>query len=436
MLRVSAAERRRLESLSRTELETHQLARLNTLLRRILPGNRFYAEKLASVVDPQRLADPATLVPSLEEFAEWPLTYKEELINHGSHDKATANLTFPRREYTRFHQTSGTHGRPLVVLDTAEDWQWWKECWQYVLDAAELEPGDCALMAFSFGPFIGFWSAFDAAIARGCMVIPGGGISTLARIEMLRSQPVSTVFCTPSYALHMAEVAAQHGIKLGHAAVKKFVLAGEPGGSTPATRSRIENAWHAKVLDHAGASEVGPWGVGDTTGQGMWIIESEFIAEFRSLETGQPAGEGELAELILTNLGRLGSPILRYRTGDIVRPCWNHGGDKRFVFLAGGVIGRVDDMVIVRGVNVFPSAVEQIVRSFPEIAEYRVFVRRVAEMDQLTVEIEDHLNQPQRLALELQVRLGLRAEVHCVQPLSLPRFEGKGKRFLDERTAR
>jgi phenylacetate-CoA ligase len=201
----------------------------------------------------------------------------------------------------------------------------------------------------------------------------------------------------------------------------------------PATRARIEAAWKACVLDHSGASEVGPWGYGDLRGQGLFVNEHDFLAECLSVETGLPAADGELSELVLTNLGRIGSPIIRYRSGDLVRPSWQHPGDNRFVFLPGGVLGRVDDMMVIRGVNIFPSSVEQILRSFPEVIEYRMTARTVGEMDHLIVEIEDRLNDPDRVANELRLRLGLKVEVRAVTPGALPRVEGKGKRFIDER---
>jgi phenylacetate-CoA ligase len=319
------------------------------------------------------------------------------------------------------------------VLDTAEDWQWWIDCWNYVLDAAGVTHEDVALMAFSFGPFVGFWSAHDAVIARGALVVPGGGMNTLARLELLRTSQASVVFCTPSYALHMAEVALARQIDVGALAVRVLVLAGEPGGSIPAVRRRIEDAWQARVFDHAGATEVGPWGFADSDFAGLHVTESQFIAEFLSVETGRLAQQGELAELVLTTLGRAGCPVFRYRTGDLVRPVWRHDRTKRFVLLDGGVLGRVDDMMIIRGVNVFPSAIEQILRSFPEVPEYRMTVQKVAEMDQLVIEIEDHLDSPDRVAEELQLRIGLKVDVRAVPLGTLPRFEGKGNRFVDKR---
>ncbi|MGI9519379.1 MAG: phenylacetate--CoA ligase family protein, partial [Pirellulaceae bacterium] len=289
------------------------------------------------------------------------------------------------------------------------------------------------LMAFSFGPFIGFWSAYDAVIHRQALVAPAGALSTLARIELLRTIEATAVFCTPSYALHMAEVAADNQTNLADSTVEKIVVAGEPGGSVPELRQRIEAAWNARVVDHAGASEVGPWGFADPNGNGIYVNESEFIAEFFSLQSGEPAGEGEPSELVLTALGREGSPVIRYRTGDLVKPTWNDPQACSFVLLEGGVLGRVDDMMIIRGVNIFPSSVEQILRSFPEIIEYRMTAFKQGEMDALKIDIEDRLDKPDRVARELQLKLGLKIEVECVPAGSLPRFELKGQRFIDQR---
>lgn len=420
----SETRRRELESLERNELEEYQLGRLNRLLATILPQNGFYAEKLAHC---------PTQLESLEQLREFPPTSKEELLWDEGQLTLPRNLTWPTEKYVRYHQTSGTRGRPLSVLDTAEDWNWWIDAWQYVLDAAEISADDRVMMAFSFGPFIGFWSAHDAVIHRGALSIPGGGMNTLARLDLIKRTEATAIFCTPTYALHLAEVAAEHKINLASFAVRKIVVAGETGGSIPATRQRIETAWNARVTDHSGASEVGPWGYGDRQQSGLHVLESEFIPEFLNVETGQPAGEGELSHLLLTSLGRCGLPIIRYRTGDLVRPTWNTPGPNRFALLEGGLLGRADDMMVVRGVNIFPSSIEQIMHSFPEVVEYRLTVRKQGEMDALVVEVEDHMQQPDRIAEELHLRLGLKVDVRLAPAMSLPRYEGKGKRFVDER---
>lgn len=430
--RTSFADRRRIEQLKRAELGRLQLAAFNQLLAAILPTNQFYSKKLAGLIGP---------LESIERLRELPFTLKHELLGdppaEDLESEATegfaANLTFPPEAYARFHRTSGSRGRPMVVLDTREDWSWWMETWQYVLDTAEMTPDDRVLMAFGFGPFVGFWSAFDAAIERGAMVIPTGAMKTLERIELVRSMKATTLFCTPSYALHMAEVAQSHQLDMRRTAIRKVIVAGEPGGSLPSVRNRIESAWDADVVDHSGASEVGPWGYADPLGRGIYVNEAQFFAEFISIETGAAASEGELSELVLTTLGRVGCPVIRYRTGDLVRPTWSDDQPCNFALLEGGVLGRDDDMMIIRGVNIFPTSIEAIIRSFPEIAEFRLTAFKRASMDQLKVEVEDPLEQPQRIANELQVRLSLRVDVQCVPAGSLPRFEAKGKRFVDLR---
>lgn len=417
-------QRRGLERLPADQLARHQCDRLNTLLAEMLPHNRFYAEKLAGIDLPLK---------SLDQLDELPFTFKDDLLSASDSAHYAANRTYPLERYVRFHRTSGTRGRPMVVVDTTDDWAWWVDCWQYVLDSAEIGPEDRVMMAFSFGPFIGFWSAFDGVVARGSLVIPAGGLNTLARLELLRAHRVTCILCTPSYALHMAEVAAENQIDPAGLEVRRIIVAGEPGGSVPNMRHRIEEAWNAKLIDHSGASEVGAWGYADRERRGLHVNEAEFVAEFLSVETGKPAGEGELAELVITTLGRVGAPVIRYRTGDLVRPSWNHEQENRFVLLDGGVLGRSDDMMIIRGVNVFPSSIEQILRGFPEIIEYRLTAYRKGQMDQLSIEIEDRLNDPDRVAKELQLRLGLRIEVTTVEMGTLPRFEAKGKRFVDRR---
>jgi phenylacetate-CoA ligase len=265
------------------------------------------------------------------------------------------------------------------------------------------------------------------------LVIPGGGLSTLARLDLLQSSQATVLCCTPSYALHMAEVARENHLAPASFSVRRIIVAGEPGGSIPAVRHRIETAWNARVIDHGGATEVGPWGYADQQQRGLHVMENEFFAEFLSVESGEPAGEGGLAELVLTTLGRYGSPVIRYRTGDLVRPSWTAEGPNRFVLLEGGVLGRADDMMVIRGVNVFPGAIEQILRGFPDVMEYRMTAYKEGQMDALLVEIEDRLEAPQRVASELQLRLGLRVDVRSVPLGSLPRFEGKGGRFVDRR---
>ena len=424
MISTTYQQRRDIEGYSQEQLADHQLARLNKLIDEILPENQFYAQHLRDLKRP---------VSSLDQLSEIPYTYKDQLSEVDNQLGFAANLTYPFQEYCRFHRTSGTRGKPLMVLDTQEDWQWWIDTWQFVLDSADVTPKDRVVMAFSFGPFIGFWSAFDSTVARGALVAPTGGMTSLARLEIIRSTKATLIFCTPSYALHLAEVGQQNHIDVAKLEVSRIIVAGEPGGSIPGIRDRISKLWDARVIDHSGASEVGPWGYADPKARGLFVNESEFIAEFLSVDHGGPADEGELSELVLTTLGRKGSPVFRYRTGDLVRPSWNDDQDCQFVLLVGGVLGRTDDMMIVRGVNIFPSSIEQILRSFPEVIEYKMTAFKNGSLDALKIEIEDRLEQPQRVSDELRVKLGLRIDVACVPIGSLPRYELKGKRFIDNR---
>lgn len=444
-MRGDFSARRALERLDPHARAAWQLEKLNALLQQVLPHNRFYAAKLAGYRVP---------LESLDELAQLPFTTKEELVvgplllrhesaappqgalDLGPEAGLARNLTYPLERYVRYHRTSGTRGRALAVLDTADDWRWWIDGWQFVLDAAQITAADRAVLAFSFGPFIGFWSAFDALTHRGVLAIPTGGMSTSARLDAIRTTRATAVFCTPSYALRMAEVAAERAIDLRALNISTLVVAGEPGGSVPATRRRIETAWGARVVDHAGASEIGPWGYASRDDLGLHVNESQLIAELLEPGTSRQAGDGELAELVLTSLGRAGCPVIRYRTGDLVRRRGRPDLDNRFTYLEGGVVGRADDMLIIRGVNIFPSSIESIVHDMPQVAEYRLLAQRTGALDALVLEVEDRRNNPRVIADELQTRLGLSVEVRAVPLGSLPRSEGKSRRFVDERPGR
>ena len=415
-------ERRSYEVLDRAAIQASQLKRLNQLLDSILPENQFYAEKLGSQL---KLDD-------LSALSNLPFTTKAELAPTDSDSDFARNLTYDVDRYVRFHRTSGTSGRPMGVLDTASDWQWWIDTWQYVLDAASITANDRVFMAFSFGPFIGFWSAHEAVTSRAALAIPGGGLSSEARLDLILRSNATALFCTPTYALRLAEVAAQNGVNIADSAVTRIVVAGEPGGSIPSVRGRIENAWNAIVIDHAGASEVAPWGYPNADRTGLHICEAEFIAEFVDPETGQAANGANPSELVLTTLGRTGCPVIRYRTGDLVQPVYPDSGN-RFVMLQGGVLGRSDDMLVIRGVNVFPSGIEGILRELPSVIEFRLIAQRDGEMDSLLIEVEDQNDDSDAIAGLLESRLGLRIDVACVELNSLPRFEAKGRRFVDQR---
>jgi len=420
-----------IETLGREALAQIQLKKFQEMASQVLRGNAFYGAKFRAAG-----LENAADVRTFDDFRRLPFTLKSELSeDQASNPPYGTNLSFPRERYTRIHQTSGTTGRPLLWLDTDESWTWWLRCWAAVYQAAGVTADDRIFYAFSFGPFIGFWSAFEAARYAGALAVPGGGMSSYQRAKAILAHEITVLVCTPTYAMHLAEVAEQNGIDIAGGSVKKTIHAGEPGASLPGTKQRIESAWGAQCFDHAGATEVGAWGFECGKSPGLHINEGEFICEVIDPATGQAADEGEL---VITNLGRAGMPIIRYRTGDKVAiapsPC---ACGRSFPRFEGGVIGRIDDALVVRGINVFPSAIENIVRRFPEVGEFAVHVHRRKEMDELEVRIETREAEPEAVAAalgqEIQAALGLRARVEPAAFGSLPRFDLKAKRFTDHR---
>jgi phenylacetate-CoA ligase len=406
----------------------------------LIPANKFYSRKLA--------ADAITFdVPTLKYFSEtFPFTRKSELVE----DQKTkppfgTNLTYPLDCYTRYHQTSGTSGTPLRWLDTPESWDWMVESWSTIFIKAGVRPQDRIFFAFSFGPFIGFWLAFESANKLGCLCVPGGGLSSSARAQAILDNGITVVCCTPTYALRLAEVAAQENINLASGQVRALIVAGEPGGSIPAVRARLEKLWPgAGIFDHHGMTEVGP-----VTYQCpeiprlLHVMEWAYLAEVIELESGKPGLPSQSGELVLTTLGRTGSPLLRYKTGDLVKPVFDSANEESKpclcgtyeMALEGGILGRVDDMVVIRGVNVYPSAVEEIVRSCMGVAEYQFEIDMSQTLPEISLQVEpapgcaNVAELVRALERNFETSLALRVAVTLVPAGTLPRFEMKGKRW-------
>jgi phenylacetate-CoA ligase len=423
-----------IETLGREALEQVQFKKLQIMLGDILEGNRFYRRKLAEV----GISSPQDL-QSLEDLTRLPFTDKAEFSkDQRENPPYGTNLTYPIHQYTRIHQTAGTSSEPLLWLDTEESWRWWTRCWATTYAAAGVTAIDRIFLAFSFGPYIGFWSAFEGGDRYGSLCVPGGGMSSYQRARAIIAYDISVLISTPSYALYLAEVAEQEGIDLTKSSVNITIHAGEPGASLPAYRRSIESAWQARCYDHAGSTGVGAWGFTCQRQAGLHINEGEFIYEIIDPDSGEAADEGEL---VMTNLGRTGMPILRFRTGDRVkleaRPC---ECGRTYARLDGGVIGRIDQVLNVRGINVFPSALEDIVRRSSAVNEFAVDVYRQDKLDEMRIRIEvkgeDPLEVSVALAKQIRHALGFRVQVEAVPIGTLPRFDRETRRITDHRESR
>jgi phenylacetate-CoA ligase len=420
---------------SRAAIQSSQLEQLRSLVAELFPGNAFYTDKFNA-------AGITFDVASLEDFSRrFPFTTKQELVeSQRRHPPFGTNLTYPLSRYTRFHQTSGTAGTPLRCLDTQESWENMLESWGEVYRAAGVSNEDRIYFAFSFGPFIGFWMAFEAGTRLGALCIPGGSMSSAARLRAILDNHATVLCCTPTYAIRLAEVAAEEKIDLRQSKVRTIIVAGEPGGSIPATRARVAQLWPgARMFDHHGMTEVGPVTYECPARPcSLHIIESAYHAEFIDPATGKPVAPGQIGELVLTTLSRIGSPLLRYRTGDLVkRPPHTSTCTcgRNELLLEGGILGRTDDMIVVRGVNVYPSAVEEIIRNCDGIAEYRVHINHSQSLAEMSIQVELHPDSKnsnsttELLEKTFETQLSLRVPITTVPFGTLPRFEMKAKRW-------
>jgi phenylacetate-CoA ligase len=402
--------------------------RLGALLEEVSRSNTFQRARLDGVQ-----------IATAEDLQRISPIGKEELLrDQQRHPPFGSNLTYPQERYVHLHQTSGTSGATLRVLDTEEDWDWWRSCLHRVFAAAGVGDSDLVALAHSFGPYLWFWASYEGAGSVGANRIALGGMDSVQRLEMIRDYSATTLVCTPTYAVRLAKVAIQSDLLDALTPVTRVICTGEPGASLPAVRSQIEELWQARCFDHAGLSEVGAFGYPCSEAGGFHLNEDEFLAEIVEPGTDRPVGEGQPGELILTALGRKGFPAIRYRTGDVVeyRASCPAGHSGRW--FPGGILGRTDDMVVIRGMNVFPSAIEQVLREFGEIGEFRItFYTDPAAMDEVKVEVElAHASQARAIQDRLRTRLGLRVRIVPLKPGILPAQNGKARRVVDARRLR
>jgi phenylacetate-CoA ligase len=428
------------ETLPRELLEALQLAKLRRQCEWAIARSPWYRRQLEGL-DPSQLR-------TLDDLRRLPFLTREDWM--ASQEAAPPYGEIPAIAADgaiRVHTTSGTTGRgPLRALDSRKDWAWIAEMWSYGVWGCGVRPGDTAYIAFGYGSFIGFWGLHYAMEKVGVLNVPGGAQSTEARVLQIVDFGATVVAATPTYALRLAQEAVVVGVDLRGSSVSRLILSGEPAGSIPQTKALIEEQWGAKAYDTAGMTEIGTIMVFECSHQpgGTHIIEDNVIEEVIDPISLEPVGYGERGERVVTSFGRGAIPLIRYRTGDLVCkvPASRCSCGRGFDIYEGGILGRVDDMKVVRGTNVYPRAIEGIVREFPEVDEFQTVITHEGIRDEITLRVEMKPDWPEGSWTELSEGLrkhlaraheGLNFRVERAGAGELPRFELKAKRTVDLR---
>lgn len=354
-------------------------------------------------------------------------------------------LCVPLEEVTAFRQTSGTTGQPVYQPDTWQDWEWWSESWCYILWSQGYRPDDRVFIPFGYNVFVAFWAGHYAAEKIGCEVVPGGVLDTAARVLKIQELKATALMATPTYILGMAATAKNKmGLDPSTMTIKKITCAGEPGASIPSTKKRMEEAWGARVYDHAGATEIGAWSYEcEAQPGGMHVNEAFFLVELEDVATGEIIEEpGRRGKMIITALDRQAQPCIRFDSKDIIEwspepcPC-----GRTFRVIPGGVLGRSDDITKVKGVLLAPSAIEEVVRGVAGLGdEYEAIVDKSGDVDRITLKVElspegegQRKDVEAQLIDQLRLKTNLRYNLEFHKYGSLPRYEVKAKRFKDLR---
>ena len=431
-----------LETLPQEKLQALQLKKFKRIVAWAYDHSPFYKKlyKKAGV-------EPGD-IKTFDDIQKVPKIEKDMMREVQQHEPFPYGdmLAVPVEQVTTFRQTSGTTGTPVYQADTWQDWDWWAECWCYILYSQGYRATDRVFLPFGYNIFVAFWAGHYGAEKLGAEVIPGGVFDTQARILKMQEIKCTAFLATPTYVLGMADTAKN---KLGidpaqDLTIQKITCAGEPGASIPTTKRRMEEAWGAKVYDHIGATEIGAWSYecAEQPG-GLHVNEGFFLVEIEDIETGEIITEpGRNGKMVITALDRMAKPCIRFDSKDVIRWAdYQCSCGRTFRIIDGGVVGRADDITKVKGVLLAPSAIEEVVRNFPELGdEYEVVVSKRGDIDDILLKIEIRPGKEKeeesilfRLKDQLRVKtnLGYKIEVHPFD--SLPRYEVKAKRFKDQR---
>ena len=426
-----AAERfwdRAAETLPRDELERLQMARVRTCVERLQAAEPAFYRRLAGIA-------PATL-RSADDLARLPFTTKSDLRDH----YPFGLFAVPSREIVRIHASSGSTGKPTVVAYTRADLELWWNLLARGLVAGGLTRDDVFQNAFGYGLFTGGLGFHDAASLVGAAVVPASSGNTSRQVMLMRDFGVTALGATPSYAINVAEVAAGDGVDLRALALRAAFVGAEP--MSAAMQEEIEERMGVRVYEQFGLSEIIGPGVASACGeqQGLHIWEDHFIAEIVDPDTGARLPDGDVGELVLTAATKEAFPVLRYRTRDRTRLVRERCACGRTGARILRILGRTDDMLIVRGVNVFPSQVEHALLGVAGLAPHYqlVLTTRADRQDELRVRVEAAADRDRGVLADaardvLRSALGLAVLVEAVAPGTLPRSEGKAVRVVDER---
>jgi len=429
-----------LETLPSEELEKLQLKKFRRIVRWAYEKSRFHRalyKEAGLEPDDIRSMEDVRRVPKVEKSMMRTIQCKDPFPYGDA-------LCVPLDEVTEFRQTSGTTGQPIYQPDTWQDWEWWSECWSTLLWAQGYRPHDRVFLPFGYNVFVAFWAGHYASEKIGCETVPGGVLDTKSRILKIQELKATAMMATPTYVLGMADTARKMSLDpASDLEIRKITCAGEPGALVPGTKKRMEEAWGAKVFDHAGATEIGAWGFECACQPGgLHVNEAMFLAELEDLDTGEPiTAPGRRGKLVITALDRYAQPCIRFDSKDIIELSDQQCDCGRtYRIAAGGVVGRSDDITKVKGVLLAPSAIEDVVRSFPGLGdEFEVVVDKRGDIDHILLKIEvtkdaapvDELRA--KLLTELRLKTNLGYEIEVYESGMLPRYEVKAKRFKDLR---
>ncbi len=425
-----------IETMPRKELEALQLEKLKWTVNYCYNNTAFYHKKLtdAGVFDGSK-------IKQLSDIQYIPYTTKDDFRDN----YPFGMMGVPMKDVVRLHASSGTTGKPTVGVYTKEDLDVWSDCVARVAMAGGVTADDIIQISFGYGLFTGALGLHYGLEKVGAMVIPASSGNTEKQLMMMRDFGVTGLVATPSYALYLSEAIKDSGYPLSDYKLRLGILGSEP--CTPEMREQIEKNMGVFVSDNYGMTELGGPGVsGDCpVRDGMHFAEDHFLPEIIDRETDMPLGEGEVGELVVTTLSKKGMPVLRYRTKDVTKLTYEPCACGRTHARMSKTMGRTDDMLIIKGVNVFPTQIESVLISMEHIGpHYQLVVRRENFKDTLEIKVElisaellesygelDKLKR--RIEEKLKSVLGLQTKVTLVQPKSLERFQGKAKRILDLR---